>query len=175
MQQQIQWVDEATEPARSYRRMVVGWQNVLVSLNAPVLAFNAEYLKSVELKEANPHHGMKEIAIKKLAIGSLREIKPRIYEWYRELEKRGVLTTATIQEKEKVKHVVKQVEKFDDVRNLAFHYGDPVEPTDSLLQLYREIEGWDIGTLNRILRDLVSLGELLKADALAHCDESGTA
>lgn len=167
--EQLEWIRDAAEPARTFRRMVVGWQAVLAALNATVLAFNSEYLKSEAAKEANPHHGMKEIAIKKLAIGSLREIKPRLYEWYRELETRGVLSAASIEEKKRVKSVVAQVEKFDDVRDLTFHYGDPVEPTESLLQLYEDADRLDIAFLNRVLRDLVSLGEQLKADALARC------
>jgi hypothetical protein len=164
---QIRWINEASEPSKTYRKMVVGWQSVLASLNATVLAFNSEYLKSEAAKDANPHHGMKEIAIKKMVIGALREIKPRLYEWYRELETRGVLSAATVEEKKRVKHVAAQVEKFDEVRNLAFHYGDPVEPTDSLLQLYQDIESRDIDFLNRVLRNLISLGECLKTDALA--------
>jgi hypothetical protein len=133
------------------------------------LTFNSYYLKSQEAKDADAHHGMKEIAIKKLIIGALREIKPRLYYWYRELETRGALSAATAEEKKRVKYVAAQVEQFDDVRNLAFHYGDPVEPTDSLLRLYQDVEQRDMEFLNRVLRDLVSLGERLKADALVHC------
>lgn len=163
---QIEWIEQASEPQKTYRRMVVGWQSVLATLNATVLAFNSEYFK----RESGPHQGMKEIAIKKLVLGSLREIKPRLDDWYREMDQLGAVSSDTAAEKTRVRNVVARVEKFDDVRNLAFHYGDPIEPTDSLLLLYKEIETWDIEFLNRILRDLVSLGEKLKADALAHCD-----
>src|SRR5437763_1240134 len=100
---QLQWIRDAAEPEQTFRRMVIGWQSVLAALNATVLAFNSEYLRSDAAKEANPHHGMKEIAIKKLVIGSLREIKPRLYEWYWELDKRGVLSSASIAEKQRVR------------------------------------------------------------------------
>lgn len=166
---QIEWIEQAADPQKTFRRMVVGWQNVVVSLNATVLAFNSEYFKR-DAEDASPHQGMKEIAIKKLVLGSLRELKPRLDDWYRELDAMGAVSPESKSKKTQVRKVIVQVEKFDSIRNLAFHYGDPIEPTDSLIQLYKEIDRWDINLLNRVLRDLVALGECLKADALAHCD-----
>jgi len=164
---QITWIDEADDPQRTFRRMVVGWQNILITMNATVLAFNAEYLKPPDEKNANPHHGMKEIAIKKLVIGALREIKPQLDDWYRSMDELGALTDKTKDEKKRVRAVARQVDKFVRIRNNAFHFGDPNEDTDWLIQLYKEIENADINLLNQVLRDFVSLGECLKADALA--------
>jgi len=150
--------------------MVIGWQNVLYSVNSTVLSFNREYLESQRTEGGNAHYGMKEIAIKKLVIASLREIEPQLERWYQQLSKRRVLSPDTLEEKKRTRHVVKQVKKFKGVRNLAFHYGDPNEETANLIKLYKQIDVTDINLLNRILRDLVSLGEKLKEDALAVCD-----
>lgn len=164
----IDWIEEASDPERMYRRMVIGWQTILRSLNATVLAFNGQYLKDESGKEN--HQEMREIAVKKLVIGSLREIKPQLDAWYNKLESHCALSDKTKNEKIRVRQVVKQVEKFHDIRNNAFHYGDPNADTDELLQLYKDISNTNINLLNQVLRALVSLGEHLKIDALAKCE-----
>ncbi|MDX2110113.1 MAG: hypothetical protein SFY80_07730 [Verrucomicrobiota bacterium] len=47
---QIEWIRGATEPQRTYRRMVVGWQNVNSALNAYLSAFNDAFLKEEKKK-----------------------------------------------------------------------------------------------------------------------------
>ena len=164
---ELNWIEDASDPERMFRRMVIGWQMILRSLNATVLAFNDEYLKSE--KDKDNHQEMREIAVKKLVIGSLREIKPQLDDWYRELDDHDALSQESRDEKKRVRTVAKQVDKFVRIRNNAFHYGDPNEDTDYLLQLYKDIANADINLLNRVLKDLVSLGEQLKSDAMARC------
>jgi hypothetical protein len=165
----IQWVQEADEPVKTYRGMVVGWQNIRYSLQSTVFLFNSLYFKANDRIKKSPHHTMRLITRKKLAIAALREIKPQLEKWYRELDKRGVLSKKSIDEKKRVRYVIKRADKFVKIRNLAFHFGDPNEDTNKLLSLYREIDQTDINLLNLILRELVSLGECLKHDAHAKC------
>ena len=146
--------------------MVVGWQSSFVTLSAIVEVFNREYL---DMTRDDEHRGMRLIAYKKLAIASLHELKPRIDAWYRELESRSALSFESQRKKKEVQKVIAQVAKFADIRNAAFHYGDAVEPTEQLIRLYEDIDSLDLAFLNRILGDLMNLGEQLRQDALMHC------
>ena len=86
----IDWIEEASDPERMFRRMVIGWQMILRSLNATVLAFNDQYL--INGADKDNHQEMREIAVKQPVIGSLREIKPQLDDWYRKLEDHNALT-----------------------------------------------------------------------------------
>ena len=93
-----------------------------------------------------------------------RDLNPSLDEMDASIDK-------TESEKKRVFPVAGQVDKFVRSRNNAFHFGDPTEDMDWLIQLSNEIENADINLLNLVLREFafVSLGECLKTDALAKC------
>jgi hypothetical protein len=161
----IDWIKEADEPIRTYRKMVIGWQNSVTALNSTVVSFNAEYLKQEQEKHKGTNQLMREIAIKKLVIASLFELKPQLDKWYNTLDEVGLLSDQTKQTKKDVRHVIGQIAKYDGIRNAAFHYGDVNEKSDELIQLYEDIQKLDLSFLNRILTDLIKLGYQLRDDA----------
>jgi hypothetical protein len=161
----LDWLREADQHTRDYRKMVVGWQNSVIALNSAVRAFTNEYLKTQEEKDRDTHHVMREIAIKKLVISALFELKPQIDKWYRRLEVDGLLSDRTREKKLEVKRVIAQVAKFEDIRNAAFHFGDVNEDTSQLLQLYEDIQKIDLAFLNHLLEDLMTVGFMLRDDA----------
>jgi hypothetical protein len=161
----LDWVKEAPEPARTYRKMVIGWQNSVFALNAIVSAFNAEYLNVREQKEHHTHQFMHEIAIKKLAISSMFELKPQLDTWYDRLELDGALDDKTKKKKLEVRHLLKQVRKYKGIRNATFHFGDVNEKTKDLLRIYDDIQSIDLSLLNRILVEMITLGNMLKDNA----------
>ena len=161
----LDWIKEASEPARSYRKMVIGWQNSAIVLNSTVLLFNSEFLKKEEEREHDTHQLMREIAVKKLVISALFELKPQLDAWYRRLSDDGLLTEKTIEKKKEVRHLLDQVKKFEGIRNSAFHFGDVNEETEALLSIYDEIYGIDLALLNQILKEMMSLGYMLRDHA----------
>ncbi|MBI3850981.1 MAG: hypothetical protein HY298_11995 [Verrucomicrobia bacterium] len=161
----LDWIKDASEPARTFRKMVIGWQNSVIALNATVRAFNSEFLKVEEEKDRDTHQLMREIAVKKLVISSLFELKPQLDAWYRRLEADGLLSDATKDKKKEVRHLLGQVQKFEGIRNAAFHFGDVNEETEELLRIYDEIHAIDLALLNRILEEMIRLGYMLREHA----------
>lgn len=168
-QSQIAWITGATGETRTYRTMVVGWQNSVAALNAQIAAYNRESLKSEKRKTVNPHHGMGEIAIKKQIIASLRELKCRLDDWATKLRGLRFDTTRIEGKKRELRSVLRQTEKLKDVRNTAFHYGDFLESPESLIKIYTEVESWDDEKLNAILDALHQLGDVMKLEVLSKC------
>ncbi len=91
--------------------MVVGWQNSAFVLNVIVKTFNVEYLKEDVEKDRDTHQLMREIAIKKLKISSLFELKPQLDKWYKRLDEAGLLNEDTVKKKRQVGNILKQVYK----------------------------------------------------------------
>jgi hypothetical protein len=100
----------------------------------------------------------------------LYEVHDRLEAWYARLRELGALSPESEALKREVRPLMRHAEHFAGVRHLTFHYGDPVEPVDALLALYRAIELLDLNEVNAVLRGLVGLGERLKQDALARAD-----
>jgi len=125
------------------------------------MAFTEEYVKD------NEPNDMEKIALKRMVIACLHEIKPQIYRWYNTLDSMGALSDESKKMRaDKVfRKILLQTEKFKKLRNLAFHYGDPTEDTDSLVDLYKQIDSMTLAHLNLILRNTVDLGESLWRDA----------
>jgi len=157
----IEWIEEAKEPEKTFRRMIVAWQNSRYLLQRTVMAFTEEYVKD------NEPNDMEKIALKRMVIACLHEIKPQIYRWYNTLDSMGALSDESKKMRaDKVfRKILLQTEKFKKLRNLAFHYGDPTEDTDSLVDLYKQIDSMTLAHLNLILRNTVDLGESLWRDA----------
>lgn len=164
---QIDWVRSAEEPKRTYRRMVVGWQNANLAIGAYVMAFNATFLN--QEKRKSPHYGMEEIAKKKQIIAAPYEVRDRLNEWYHALDKLGALSPESKSERIRVRKIWGRMSAYVGVRNATFHFGDPLEESDKLMQLYEQIDATDVDFLNELLEAMRSLGEKFKNDALQRC------
>ena len=145
--------------------MVVGWQNSAFVLNVIVKTFNVEYLKEDVEKDRDTHQPMREIAIKKLKISSLFELKPQLDKWYKRLDEAGLLNEDTVKKKRQVGNILKQVYKYKKIRNCALHFGDMNDKTNDLIDIYEHIQTIDLALLNRILTEMIKLGYLLRNDA----------
>jgi hypothetical protein len=158
---QLRWIDDATGNQKKYRSMIVGWQNSLSAINTLVSAFNDLYL--AKGAKQNAHHIMKEIAVKKLIVAWLFEIKDTLYDWFAVLRKDGIVTPDLESRKRALKQVLKPVDQFKDIRNsVAFHVGDLRLPPNELIDMYLRIEALDLNSLNKILRSAENFGQALK-------------
>lgn len=166
--EQIEWIKEAKEPQKTYRAMIVGWQNATYVINAVVKRFNEEFFNE-ENKTNDPHYGMKEIAIKKLIVASLHELKPCLDQWCATLNCDGKLSEDLKKAKAHIRGELKKVEKFKDIRNTTFHYGDPVEDPDTLVQIYEDIDQLSLAELNGILKATINFGNKLKGEIIQYC------
>lgn len=162
----IEWIEDASEPQKTLRKMVVAWETVRYLLSKTVLSFNEEYF------EKEKPNDMEKIAMKRMVIAALFEIKPKIDGWYKDLDDRGLLSKRSAELKIEKRKIIDQARKFEfeNIRNLTFHYGDPTEDTESLLDLYKKIDAISIGHLNLILRSLSDIGESLWKDV---CEATG--
>jgi hypothetical protein len=109
---------------------------------------------------------MKVIAAKQSVIASLRELRLRLDDWHNRLRLIGALSQATVDLRKHVRHTLDLIHQFKDVRNCAFHFGDPVEDPDSLVELYEYVEAFDLDKLNEMLRALMDFGFRMHQDAL---------
>jgi hypothetical protein len=159
---QIEWLSAGSEAEKDFRCMVVGWQTVVQTLNATVLRFNSEFFEM----SADPHQEMKLIAAKAMVVASLREIKLMLEKWQNRLYHRSALSEATKTLKKSLNPTLLTIDELKEVRNLAFHFGDPIQEPDVLLGLYEEIDAYDIEELNKMLRALIDLGFRMRQDAL---------
>ena len=161
---QLSWLIDAPPDKKPYRAMVVGWQNSSTAINHLVSTFNDEYLKSPEDK--NSHHGMKEIAIKKLIVSSIVEMKCKVDEWAGKLNKDGEDTQAINQERKANRALLDKAEQLRDIRNIGFHYGDVMLSADEMIQIYQATDQWNLQELNDILGAIYKVGNLAKDIAL---------
>jgi len=159
---QLNWVKEGTGLEKDFRSMVVGWQTVVDTLNATVLRFNSKYFEKAD----DPHHPMKLIAVKAVVVASLREIKLMLEKWQNRLHQRSALSQGTKDLKKSLNPILLKIDGLKEVRNLAFHFGDPLQDPDELLGLYENIDEYKIDELNTMLRALVDLGFQMRQDAL---------
>jgi hypothetical protein len=109
---------------------------------------------------------MKEIAIKKLIVSSMVELKCKVDEWVGKLNKNGEDTQAINQEKKASKALLGKAEQLRDIRDIGFHYGDVMLPADEMIQLYQAIDQWNLQELNDILGAIYKIGNLAKDIAL---------
>ena len=165
METQIEWIKSSPHERKKYRGMVVGWQNSILAINHLVSAFNEQYHK--EDGEKPPHHGMKEIALKKLIASSIVELKCKVDEWVARLNKDGEDTTKVNVERKKYRDLLDRAEHLRGIRNISFHYGDVMLEADDLAQLYEDINKWDLQELNDILKAIYSVGNVAKEIALS--------
>ena len=73
-----------------------------------------------------------------------------------------------------VRSTLGQIDHFRDVRNLVYHWADPVasqipDPND-LVELYEHIDAFDLEDLNTMLRTLMEVGEHMRQDAMQAID-----
>jgi hypothetical protein len=163
----LQWVKESTGDVKVFRTMAVGWQVVLATLNATVMRFNQHHFTQTE----DPHHEMKLIAAKQTVIASLRELRLRLDDWHNRLKVKGALSQETIDFRKEVLHTLDRIHQFKDVRNCAFHFGDPLEAPDKLMELYEYVQEFNLDDLNKMLRALRDLGLKMRQDALLAAEQ----
>ena len=144
--------------------MVVGWQNSEAAINHLVSTFNAEYLKPHEDK--SHHQGMTEIAIKKLIVSSMVELKCKVDEWVGKLNRDGEDTQTINQEIKTNRDLLDKVEQLRDIRNIGFHYGDVMLSADEMIKVYKDIEQCNLHELNDILDAIYKIGNSAKDIAL---------
>lgn len=158
---QLQWVKEATGDVKVLRTMVVGSQTVLETLNSTVLRFNNHYFTRTN----DPHHEMKVIAAKQIMIASLRELRLMLDLWNGKLRDMGALSQTIIDLRRQHRQTLDRIHQFKDVRNCAFHFGDPLETPDKLVELYEYVQGFDLDDLNAMLRALYDLVLQMRQEA----------
>ncbi len=159
---QLEWLKAATGDVKILRAMAVGWQTVLETLNSTVMRFNGHYFAKTD----DPHHEMNVIAAKQIVIASLRELRLRLDKWHNKLKVMGALSQPTIDFRKEVLPVLDRIHQFKDVRNCAFHFGDPLEPPDDLVAMYEYVKSFDLDDLNEMLRALSQFGLKMQQDAL---------
>jgi hypothetical protein len=163
---QLEWLKGANPDEKPLVRMVVGWQRVVVGLNATVESFNSEFFR----RSDNP---MKLISAKLMVVAALQEIRDLLNKWQGNLRKQNAASLETDRYRGEVRATLDQIDQFRDVRILVYHFTDPLMPKreadldpDELVRLYEEIDAYDLEGLNKMLRTLIEVGERMKLDAL---------
>jgi len=165
---QIDWIKESNGSKKIFRAMVVGWQNATYAINSLVDQFNNQYLDE-ENRRKDSHYGMKEIAIKKQIVAALHQLKPCLDHWCTALIKDDKLSEELRNAKANIREELKKVEKFKDIRNMTFHFGDPLEDPDTLVGIYEDIDRLSLAELNEILKAVISFGNSLKGEINQYC------
>jgi hypothetical protein len=158
---QLEWLKAATGDVKVLRSMVVGAQTVLQTLNATVMRFNQHFFAQTD----DQHHEMKLIAAKQIVIASLRELRLRLDDWNTKLRDMGALSEKTTELRRQHRQIIDRIHKFKEVRNCAFHFGDPLEAPDKLIALYEYVDEFDLDELNVMLRALNALVLQMRDDA----------
>ncbi len=158
---QLERLKAASGDVKVFRAMVVGAQTVLATLNETVLRFNLHYFALTD----NQHREMKVIAAKQAVVASLRELRLMLDDWNKKLLDMGALSQKTIDLRRQHRQLLDRIHKFKEVRNCAFHFGDPVEAPDKLVELYEYVDGLDLDDLNEMLRALNGLVLQMREDA----------
>jgi hypothetical protein len=162
---QLDWLERADPTVKPLVRMVVGWQRVVFGLMALVELFNAEFFR----RSDNP---MKLISAKLMVVAALQEIRDLLNKWQGELRKHGATSPETDTLRREKRAVLEGIDGFRDVRNLVYHFSDPVPykegrpDADELAALYKAIDAHDPSDLNEMLRALIDIGERMKMDAM---------
>jgi hypothetical protein len=159
---QLEWLKAASSDIKAYRAMVVGSQTVLATMTETVLRFNHHHFAHAD----DAHHEMKVVAAKQIVIASLRELRLMIDRWNNKLRDLGALSQATVDLRRKHRQILDRIDKFRDVRNCAFHFGDPLEVADDLIALYEYVQGFDLDDLNEMLRALYDVVVQMRQDAI---------
>ncbi len=159
---QVNWIIRSkSAKIKKYRTMVVGWQNVTYTINALIEKFNQEFFKKMNHK--SDHYQMHEIAIKKLIIASLFELRTCINNWYRALQAENLLTEKIKKDKVSNRQIINRINKYRDIRNsISFHFGDPNLNPRKLIELYKKVDEFSFNELNLIWKSSLKLGESLK-------------
>ena len=164
---QVDWLKTARPDEKPFVRMVVGWQRVVVGLNATAEAFNTESFR----KSDNP---MKLISAKLIIVAALQEVRDLLNKWQGELRKNNATNSATDAFRGSVRSTLGRIDQFRDVRNLVYHWADPltsqVPNPDDLAKLYEDIDAFDLEDLNTMLRTLIEVGEHMRQDAMQAID-----
>jgi hypothetical protein len=126
---QLQWIKAATSDVKVFRAMAVGAQAVLQTLNATIMRFNQHFFAQTD----DPLHEMKVIAAKQIVIASLWELRLRLDDWNSKLRDMGALSQKTIDLRRRHRQLLDRIHQFREVRNCAFHFGDPLETPDNLV------------------------------------------
>jgi hypothetical protein len=153
---QFDWLKCADPKVKPFVRMVVGWQRVVVGLMALVELFNAEFFQ----RSDNP---MKMISAKLMGVAALQEIRDLLDRWQRELRRLGVASPEADRLRSEKRAVLMRIDGFRQVRNLVFHFSDPVPykgkpDDDELVAQYEDIESHDLNDLNEMFRALIDIG-----------------
>lgn len=164
---QLQWIKEATGDVKVLRAMVVGWQTVLQTLESTVMRFNSQYFGKTD----DPNREMKVIAAKQTVIATLRELRLRLDKWRDRLKTKGFLSQETMDLFKQIRPTLDRIHEFRDVRNCAFHFGDPLEPPDDLVDMYEYVQGFDLDDLNEMLRALTQYGMQMREDAALNAEQ----
>ena len=164
---QVDWLKTARPDEKPFVRMVVGWQRVVVGLNAMVEAFNTEHFR----KSENP---MKLISAKLMIVAALQEVRDLLNKWQGELRKKSATNSATDALRGSVRSTLDRIDQFRVVRNLVYHSADPltsqVPNADDPAKLYEDIDAFDLEDLNTMLRTLIKVGEHMRKGALQAID-----
>jgi hypothetical protein len=166
---QVEWLRAADSKEKPFVRMVVGWQRVVVGLNATVELFNAEFFRRSD-------HPMKLISAKLTVVAALQEIRDLLNKWQGELRKHNVANHDTDRLRGERRAILDRIDGFREVRNLVYHFADPIASEisnpDELVNLYEAIDAHDLNELNEMLRSLIEIGERMKADAMSAIDRA---
>ncbi|MBO0700344.1 MAG: phage tail sheath family protein, partial [Zavarzinella sp.] len=87
--------------------------------------------------------------------------------WHNKLWEKQAPSRKTIKYRKSICQTLERLHQFKEVRDSAFHFGDPLKDPDSLIEMYERMRDLRLGDPNQVLRALTEWGERLSHDALA--------
>src|SRR5262245_59830474 len=99
------------------------------------------------------------ISAKMAVVAALQEVRDLLNKWQGELRKQNTANPATAAFRGSVGATLERIDQCRDVRNLVYHFADPVssqvQDPDELIRLYKDIDGFNLDDLNGMLRTLI--------------------
>ena len=157
----IDWLRGASPQEKPLVAMVVGWQRVVIASQSPIKVFNdALFVLPVD------RDWWFLLSTKLTIVAALLEIKDLLDKWQGVLNTKGVVSETTTTLRRDTRAILKPISEFRDVRNLVYHFGDPLTPPDELLAIYDTIHEYDLDELNKLLHALMGVGDQMKSDTM---------
>lgn len=162
----LDWIVQIDEPKRQYRAQTIGWQNTYFILTSLIDSYNNLTMRAPT--KSNDHHEMDVLALRRLILASLVEVKNRLEDRIGVLNREGKDCTAVNQKKKEYRALLDQVEKWRDIRNLTFHFLDIGEPYQDMIAVYKSIEPITNDEVNRVWGAIYAVGEEMQKVAFAN-------
>jgi len=162
----IQWIEDGSPKQRPFRAYIIGWQNSRYAINRLIESYNA---LTVGAAKPNAKEELNIAAVRRHILSSLLELKGKLDSKYGHLRRDQINTSSINAVRGARRADLEHAEKWRDIRNLTFHFGDVIETDAQLVATYKSIFAVTDAEVNAVWNAIDAVGEAMKTLASDHC------